>query len=170
MKCPQCSSFLQPSTYEGAFIYSCNSCGGEFMGGETLAYIVRTRQERFSAALTEMLAERTPVFGVPDAETTRSLICPTCGEPMEVLNYAVDSGIFVDRCVGCEGIWLDHQELEKIQIIMEKWSTEAPQQLQAVSGKLEISRQKAAEKTPNAFAGSRFAFINALINRFLDAA
>jgi len=35
--------------------------------------------------------------------------CPVCREPMIVLEY---SGVEVDYCVSCEGVWLDAGELE----------------------------------------------------------
>jgi hypothetical protein len=53
---------------------------------------------------------------------------------------------------------------------MERWADEAPQQLQAIAGKLEVARREVAEQTNDAFTGSRFAFVNALINRLLDVA
>ncbi len=170
MQCPQCTSTLQPVAYEGVHIHTCNSCGGEFIAGGKLATIVRTRQEQFSPQLKDALAQHEPVFGVPDSQADRVLCCPACGESMAVLNYSVDSGIFVDRCAGCDGLWLDHEELEKIQALMENWSDEAPQQLQAISSQLEAARRKAAQQYNRTFAGSRFAFVNALINRLLDAA
>ena len=70
----------------------------------------------------------------------------------------------------CGGVWLDRNELEHIQILTERWADEAPQQLQQVAGQLEAARRDAAEQANDGFAGSRFAFINALINRLLDAA
>ena len=89
---------------------------------------------------------------------------------MRVVNYGGDSGVFVDRCERCQGIWLDQQELEKIQLLTEQWADEAPQQLRALSSELETARQAAAAQTNSAFSGSRFAFVNAVINRLLDAA
>ncbi|MHC4415163.1 MAG: zf-TFIIB domain-containing protein [Planctomycetota bacterium] len=169
MQCPQCSSALASLTYEGVPIHTCNACGGEFIGGQELAHIVHTRQEQFDPELKELLAERTPRFGVPE-EARRTLCCPACGEPMVVVSYGGDSGIFVDRCDSCDGLWLDHEELERIQVLQERWADEAPQQLRDIAGQLEMARQRAAQSTNAAFAGSRFAFVNALINRFLDAA
>ncbi|MCZ6850109.1 MAG: zf-TFIIB domain-containing protein [Planctomycetota bacterium] len=170
MKCPQCSSTMQGIEYEGVPIQTCESCGGEFIGGAELAHVVRTRQEQFDVELKDMLAQRKPIFGVPQPQTKRLHCCPGCGEPMNVLNYGADSGIYVDRCEGCDSLWLDHQELEKIQALMERRTDEAPQQLQAIADKLELARREAAQSTADAFAGSRFAFVNALINRLLDAA
>lgn len=170
MNCPQCSSPLQQTVYEDVPIHACDSCGGEFIGGEKLGQIVRTRQEQFSPQLMSMLAEHRPTFGGADSQPQRSLCCPGCGEPMSVVNYGGDSGVFVDRCESCDGLWLDHQELEKVQIVMERWADEALQKLQAVAGELEMARSRARHNTDNAFTGSRFSFVNALINRVLDAA
>ncbi len=169
MKCPQCSSPLEATTYEDVLIHACNGCGGEMIVGDGLGHIVRTRQERFSSELKRALSERKPTFGVP-SNMQRALCCPGCGEPMKVISYGGDTGIFVDRCESCDATWLDHEELERIQVLHERWSDEAPQQLQAIGTELEEARRRAASRASKAFAGSRFAFINALINRFLDAA
>ena len=170
MYCPQCAAGLQAAEYEGVPIRTCDTCGGEFMGGEELARIVQTRQEQFSDQLTAALAQRKPMFGATATQPDRSLNCPACGRPMKVVNYAGDSGIFVDRCDVCSGLWLDREELEKVQIVMEKWADEAQPQLQAIAGRLEQARREAARRTSGTFGGSRFAFVNALINRLLDAA
>lgn len=37
------------------------------------------------------------------------MICPTCREPMIVLEY---NRIELDVCSSCQGIWFDHDELE----------------------------------------------------------
>ena len=53
---------------------------------------------------------------------------------------------------------------------MERWADEAKPQIQALAGKLEMARRNAAGNTAGSFSGSRFAFVNALINRLMDAA
>ena len=170
MNCPQCTADLQRAAYEGVPLHTCNSCGGEFVGGEELGRIVRNRRERFSEALREALADHKPRFGHTASEPHRHLECPACGHTMSVVNYAGDSGIFVDSCHICGGLWLDHEELEKVQVIMERWADEAQPQIQALAGQLESARRKAAERASRTFGASRFAFVNALINRLLDAA
>jgi hypothetical protein len=37
--------------------------------------------------------------------------CPKCGMSLVTIDY---KGIAVDRCTGCEGLWLDYGELEAI--------------------------------------------------------
>ena len=170
MQCPQCAGPLQATVYEDVPVHTCETCGGEFVGGEEFARIVDNRQETFSDRQRAELAECKPSFGRIATEPERLLQCPACGQTMNVTNYAGDSGIFVDRCSVCSGIWLDHQELEKIQVVMEKWADEASPQIRSIAGQLEAVRHEAAARTSGAFSGSRFAFVNALINRILDAA
>jgi Zn-finger nucleic acid-binding protein len=154
--------------YEGVTVHSCDGCGGEFLGPGELAHVVQTRETRFDGAIFEQIAGQEPIFGIPSKQTAREMQCPDCRESMVVVNYAGDTGICVDRCRCCGGVWLDHEELEKVQALTERWSDEAPDQLQAVAGELEAARKKVAASSANAFQGSRFAFVNAMINRILD--
>ncbi len=170
MQCPRCTASLQSTVYEGVPMHTCDTCGGEFVGGEEFRRIVDTCTDAFDARVQEDLARCKPSFGAVSSQPDRSLSCPACGQPMTVANYAGDSGIFVDRCEVCSGLWLDHAELEKVQIVMERWADEAKPQIQALAGKLEMARRNAADNTAGSFSGSRFAFVNALINRLLDAA
>jgi Zn-finger nucleic acid-binding protein len=170
MHCPQCSSSLAPTVYEGVPIHTCEACGGEFIGGEELARIVQTRQVQLGEHLKIEMAAHRPHFGGADTEPHRELLCPACEGSMGLVNYGGDSGVFIDRCGVCGGVWLDHDELEKVQVVMERWADDAPAQLRAITGELERARLAAARSTSNSFSGSRFAFINAIVNRFLDAA
>lgn len=170
MNCPNCQSSLRTIEYEGVSIRTCDSCGGEFLGAAEIRHIVGTREQRFSAETLAAMAGRSPAFGVPDDQQQRSMTCPSCNAPMTARNYCGDTGVCVDRCEGCGGVWLDHQELEHVQALMERWEDDAPEQVRLIAGELEEARRAAAAQTNNAFAGSRFAFVNALINRVLDAA
>jgi Zn-finger nucleic acid-binding protein len=170
MNCPSCSAGLRRVSYEGVTVETCDKCGGEFVGPQELGAIVKTRQAVFGESLKQLLKNHEPMFGVPAGAASRSLCCPACQGAMQMMNYATDSGIAIDRCDECGGVWLDHDELEKVQLIMETWQDQAPAKLTAIAGKLEEGRRKSAERTNKAFAGSRFAFVNALINRLLDAA
>src|SRR5690349_12598227 len=39
--------------------------------------------------------------------------CPKCGSALEEIAFG---DVRVDKCFGCEGLWLDKGELEKLQI------------------------------------------------------
>ena len=171
MQCPSCQHAMRDAEYENVLIRTCDGCGGEFVEADALAHIVNTREQRFPAATDRSdLAAQKPVFGVPAAERRRVLDCPVCENAMDVGNYGGDSGIFVDRCSGCGGVWLDRDELENVQMLMESWADEATSKLQALSTELEHARREAAEAVSESFTGSRFAFVNAIVNRVLDAA
>lgn len=170
MNCPRCGGGLRDVEYEGAIINTCDACGGELMGAETLRYIVRRREMRFDPALSQLLAHHKPRFGLTPGTEHPSLTCPGCGGAMRWANYGGDTGIIVDRCEQCHAVFLDHEELEKVQLVLEQWEDEAPARLRAVAHEVTEARRTAAEATSRAFSGSRFAFVNAVINRLLDAA
>lgn len=170
MRCPSCQANLIPTVYEGCEVHACASCGGEFLGPDELRHIVATTSERFGPQWQKLVEGRTPRFGIPTEERERGLECPSCACAMSSVNYAGDTAVFLDKCGACGGVWLDRDELEKVQVIVEQWSAAAPGRLREIAGKLELARAAAARKSSKAFAGSRFSFVNAIINRVLDAA
>lgn len=170
MHCPKCGSTMGEIRYEGVGISTCDGCGGEFVGGDEMVHIVNTREERFAEAAAMAISGMKPMFGVPGSEREGQRQCPACTAPMTVVNYGGDSGVFVDRCDGCGGMWLDQHELENVQLLMERWADEAPADIKAIAGQLESARQRAAAAGDDSFSGSRFAFVNALMNRLLDVA
>lgn len=89
---------------------------------------------------------------------------------MRSVNYAGDTTIFVDRCGSCGAIWLDEHELEMVQLLMERWADEAPTQLRSIADRLDEARRAAQERSGEDVRTSRFAFINAVLGRVLDAA
>lgn len=169
MNCPNCHAAMKSVTYEGAEVHACTSCGGEFVAATELAHVVRSREERFGSEVADEIAQREPAFGVPVDESERKLECPACENGMKVINYGVDTGIFVDSCSVCGGVWLDKGELEKVQTIMERWAEEAPEKVRGAAMELEKIRTEAANES-DGFHSSRFSFVNAVMNRILDAA
>ncbi len=170
MNCPHCSAELRTLVYEGVEIQTCDGCGGEFVGGSELAHIVNAREARFDPELVELLSAHEPVLGTQVEGEGHGLHCPACAASMTTFNYAVDTGVHVDRCRVCNGVWLDCEELERVQIIMQRWEDVGPERIREVAAELEQARQIAETQTTGAFKGSRFGFVNALINRLLDAA
>lgn len=170
MNCPACTSTLRTLEYEGVSVETCDGCGGEFVQGSELSHIVKVRETRFAEPMRSALAFKAPVFGVADIDATTRFCCPACRIPMNPINYAGDSGVIVDRCGGCGGMWLEHAELEKIQILLEKWEDSAPSQIRGAAAELRRAQEEAEKGASAAFRGSRFSFVNAIVNRFLDAA
>ena len=127
MNCPRCSKPLNAISYEGVTVDSCNSCKGNFLDKGELLQINKARSVTFSEQ------ERASVEGARCAvitdikRTDKPLKCPKCQVDMGSLNYAYSSGIIVDLCPKCEGLWLDKGELEQVQIVIEEWEKKDPQ-------------------------------------------
>jgi Zn-finger nucleic acid-binding protein len=166
MKCPHCRKPLRTITYEGIHIESCDACEGEWLDSDELLHVVQAREALFNEQERNAIAAAPSVKGVKLADVDRDLVCPKCGGQTDAVNYGGNTGIIIDRCTGCQGIWLDGSELEKIQMLIEGWEHGLPEMLAKHGPRL---RQIAEEQALKAHVRvSRFGFVNALINGILD--
>lgn len=170
MKCPHCSTMLRAIEYEGIELESCDACGGEWLDVEELGKIVRLREVMFDEAERRALASAASIAGVRLAGVDRDLVCPKCGGTADPINYGGDSGIILDRCTTCRGLWLDGAELEKIQMLVEGWEDGLPEDLQQYGARLRevaVKVEEGSQVNPSRLplVGR---YINALVNRILD--
>lgn len=170
MRCPIDGRELTPLQYEEAIIHTCESCGGELLGAEALTHVVNCREKVYGSRYQQLVEVSKPLGGVPSKNLQSGICCPVCAAKMQTVNYLGEAAVHIDRCLACHAVWLDPNELEQVQVLVESWQQRAPQQLALVAGKLEAARMRAAEVGDASFQGSRFAFVNALMNRLLDAA
>lgn len=166
MDCPVCTAALRRISYEGVHIHTCDGCGGEFVGPGQIAHIVSIRETRFEPAGPVPK----PQFGQPEHLGPRSLDCPQCAGNMVPVNYAADTGIMVDRCNTCAGMWLEASELERIQETLERWQDVAPARVRALARELAAAQRRLDTAASGSFAPSRFALVNAILSRVVDAA
>ena len=170
MRCPHCDATLSTIDYEGVAIETCNSCGGEWLDDTELGHIVRIREETFSDEERRVLDGATKIPGIPVVDAERDIVCPTCSATTVPVNYGGDTGVIIDRCPECHGIWLDGGELEKIQVLVESWKDGLPKDLQEYGPRL----QKVANELErrNKVAVSRLpligGFVNAMVGGILD--
>lgn len=69
-------------------------------------YFHRKEQEALEKTRQRFAAEE------PECQQEVSLLrCPKCGEQLEESTF---QEIQVDRCTGCQGVWLDAGELERL--------------------------------------------------------
>lgn len=166
MECPNCQGQLSAITYEGIQVESCPSCGGEWLEGDELGKIVRLRQQRFSKQEQQAIANAEPVTGIKLADADRDLTCPKCGGTTDALHYAMDTGIIIDRCTACHGLWLGGGELEKVQMLMEAWEARLPEDLAKLRPRM---REIAAEvEAADDVQVSRLPFVGRYINLFIN--
>lgn len=166
MKCPQCGSPLNTIDYEGIQIETCADCKGEWLDDEELKHVVQAREVRFDEEERRAIAAATGITGVEVAGVDRDLVCPKCGSRTDAINYGGDTGIIIDRCTMCHGVWLDGGELEHIQKLVEGWEDGLGDDLAKHGTRL---RQVAADVDARDDVNtSSLGFINVIINGILD--
>ena len=170
MRCPGCESTLSTVQYEGIAVEICGTCSGCWLDADELGCIVRIREQRFSPEQLSSIDTAAKIPGIPVKDIERDIVCPSCGTPTGPLNYGGDTGIVIDRCPKCHGIWLDVGELESIQMLVESWKDSLPDDLRTygpvldrVDNELRTGNRVAVSSLP-LVAG----FINAIINGVLN--
>ena len=166
MQCPQCDTRLDTIEYEGIEIETCPGCEGEWLDDRELKHVVKTREVLFSEEERRAIAAATKITGVKLEDVDRDIPCPNCGGRTDAINYGGDTGIIIDRCPACRGIWLDRSELEKVQKLDEGWDDGLEDDLKQYGPRL---REVAAElDRRDDVKVSRFAFVNSISNGVLD--
>lgn len=161
---------MQTINYESIEIESCSECDGDWLDYSELAKIANIRVVKFDKEETRAIAESTTIKGVITRSLDRKLKCPKCDASTNAINYGGNTGIIIDRCVNCRGIWLDKSELEKIQMLVEGWQDALPDDLIKYGPKLrdvavKIDRANTAHVSRLPLIGK---FINTAINGILD--
>ncbi len=118
MNCPKCGNGLKPENYENVTIDRCLKCKGAWLDDGEIKKIIETKDETFDYQLINETIE-SGFAGVPENDKVVKVNCPKCNAEMTEVNYDYSSGIILDRCMNCKGLWLDEKELEKVQITRE---------------------------------------------------
>lgn len=169
-RCPRCDGQLVAVEYEYAIIETCPECGGEWCDRHELLQITKTLEEKFTAD------EVAQVRGIDDLQITardelaHDLVCPKCADTRLVsFNYSGTSGLILDKCPRCNGIWLDRDELEHAQILVEEWEKRLDDDRAAHGGTLKKLRTELAADLGDAYAAGpvgRFLGYNALMRLY----
>lgn len=111
MKCPACKRVLKKIKVGSANLDICQGgCGGIWFDGEELDKVAKS-----VAVGKKVVAEITRTIEVT-ADEQRVLKCGHCrGVNLEQKLFSLGSGVIMDCCPKCNGIWLDHGELETIR-------------------------------------------------------
>ena len=168
MQCPHCQGEMRQIGYEGIVIESCDACGGEWLDHQELGKIVDRREKAFSDEEKRAIAESTTITGVNMQHYDRDLACPECHTPTSPVNYGGDTGIMIDRCEQCHGVWVDEGQLQRIQKLVEQWEDQLPQDLKQHGPKLRRVSSNVDDRLDMNY--SRFGFIDSLVNGILDIA
>jgi Zn-finger nucleic acid-binding protein len=110
--CPACDGKLSESTLYGVKVDSCATCGGMWLDqGELKALEKKTHEYSWrEVALHDDPA--TATAGVTAMLSTRS--CPRCADKKMFSTSFADTGVIIDFCAHCRGVWLDQSEFAAI--------------------------------------------------------
>ncbi len=108
MKCPNCKEELRPRMIGTVQVDECEKCNGAWFDTDEL----RKLKDETDSDLSWMdfeLWKHQDRFRV----SARPHQCPKCDANMASIAYD-ETGIEIDHCVGCKGVWLDGGEFQKI--------------------------------------------------------
>lgn len=110
MKCPVCAKKLTETKAGKVLLDICQGgCGGVWFDAKELDQI-NAQQRKTGGNLHITRAEAIPV----DDSVPRH--CPVCTKTKLVRRlFSLGTGVEMDCCPKCQGIWLDYGELESIQ-------------------------------------------------------
>ncbi|MFC2156305.1 M48 family metalloprotease [Acidobacteriota bacterium] len=125
-KCPRCGISLRYKYYEGVPTKQCTDCGGRLIRSDLVERIITRQEVTFSDDLIDKAVEfkehfmDNPLHYVRlNSEKARPTICPDCGSKMVPRPYTYQYIIPVDKCLSCQNIWFDTDELEILQLLIE---------------------------------------------------
>jgi Zn-finger nucleic acid-binding protein len=169
MKCPRCHSVLQSVEYDGQTVEVCPDCKGEWLAAGELEKIAGHHDEVFTPEEIASLEAVNKEIFTAEKDDHDELNCPACEDvPMEHFNYADASGIILHKCTECEGIWMDKDELKKIEELVDVWKDDLDQDTAKygpVLQKIEVEEQKELDRDVSI---SRFGFVNRVLRRFCE--
>jgi Zn-finger nucleic acid-binding protein len=169
MKCPRCSAVLQPTEYDGQTVEVCPSCKGEWLSAGELQKLVEHHDEVFTEKEIASLKAVDKEILTAEKDDHDELNCPVCNDvQMEHFNYGDTSGIILHKCTGCSGIWMDKDQLEQVEEVVDGWKADLNKdvaQYGPVVDKIEVEEQKELDKEVSI---SRFGFVNSVLRRLCE--
>lgn len=126
-RCPRCLLLLAETFYEGVPIQACSGCGGRLVDASHMDRILLRRELTFSPGLLDKARLFKEEFLLNPVRKQRAreqeaenLNCPSCGYRLAARPYNYQYFIPVDKCLSCGKVWFDADELEILQILVEK--------------------------------------------------
>jgi Zn-finger nucleic acid-binding protein len=107
LHCTVCDGTLVAALLDECQVEYCETCRGLLVPRRDFAAIVRRR--RAWAQGQSVTPEPADLV-----ELRRHINCPQCGSRMATDWYYGPGNVVMDRCVGCDLVWLDYGELKRI--------------------------------------------------------
>jgi Zn-dependent protease with chaperone function/Zn-finger nucleic acid-binding protein len=129
--CPGCGAMLEQADYEGVPVVICRSCGGRLVATPQVLRVLTRRQMRFDER-QERLADYVALHGdelrlefarTRASRRTALIACPGCGRTMVRRHFSYEHAVEIDYCTVCDLYWFEQDELEVLQILVERMTT-----------------------------------------------
>jgi len=169
MKCPRCSAILNPVEYDRAQIEVCPDCAGEWLHSGELQKIVEHHEEVFTPEeIASIDAVNEEIF-TAEQDDHDELNCPHCANVrMEHFNYGDTSGIVLHKCPECGGIWMDKEQLKKVEMLVDGWKEHFDQDIEKYGSVVKKIELKEQQELDQGVTISRFGLVNAVLRRFCE--
>lgn len=103
LECPKCHGEMHEMNMEGVVFDFCDGCKGIWFDKDEMAFYV------------ELPVDMPEIEEVKKAAKKTGLKCPRCTQELEEMKFTKASDLLIDRCGGCQGIYLDKGELRKVE-------------------------------------------------------
>jgi Zn-finger nucleic acid-binding protein len=169
MNCPRCNSALIKTEYDGVTIEVCANCKGEWLFAGELQKIVEHHDEVFTPEEIASLDAVNKEIFTPEKDDHDELNCPVCENvQMEHYNYGDTSGFILHKCTKCDGIWMDKDELKRVEELVDGWKADLNQDASkygSVLKKIDIEEKNELDR---AVSISRFGFVNSVLRHLCE--
>ena len=108
MQCPKCHEELSARALATVAVDECRRCEGIWFDEDELR-LVKDKTDPDLNWMDFAIWGKADAFRVSDSQTQ----CPSCAIPMHILDYD-DTGVEIEYCDRCKGLWLDKGKLGKI--------------------------------------------------------
>ena len=110
--CPKCDVPMDPKTYFAVGLDSCPTCCGLWLQKEDVSKLLAKQPQE----LARIDAAQRPVGAQVSAlwDSDARFLCPDCCKPMSAQQVGKTSGIRVDYCEKCSGVWVGYGKLKQI--------------------------------------------------------
>lgn len=118
-KCPVDDFTLAQETYEGVTIDVCPHCSGVWLDSDELDSIQSAQASDFRDVPTSAMDTVRAAEDMAKARSEDPRNCVTCNAGLEQKEYAFASQVIIDQCPNGHGIWLDKDELARLEMFFE---------------------------------------------------
>ncbi|NNE58451.1 MAG: hypothetical protein HKN36_10105 [Hellea sp.] len=119
-KCPVDDFTLKQETYEGVTIDICPHCNGVWLDAGELEAVQNVQASDFRDVPTNSVMDHVNAAeGMAEAKSEGPRGCVVCSESLEKKEYAFASQVMIDQCPKGHGMWLDRDELARLEMFYE---------------------------------------------------